>query len=182
MRVDVTEQIRIYDEVLNDLQDYFLLADLQTVQDFKNRHAIGDDMLTPMVTTELGDRIVEEGALLPLPGIANHPYTVIFNRSGTPVLEAARNRIVHRQAGYLLDVTSERIFLFTIPYLQQWDGSLAHLKDHRPSFALPNGMYGVEALAGYALVDGNEDTVIEFVIGPSGAGFHADIHYRYELE
>ncbi|SAI54148.1 Uncharacterised protein [Bordetella ansorpii] len=182
MRVDVTEQIRIYDEVLNDLQDYFLLADLQTVQDFKNRHAIGDDMLTPMVTTELGDRIVEEGALLPLPGIANHPYTVIFNRSGKPVLEAAQNRIVHRQAGYLLDVTSERIFLFTIPYLRHWDSGLPHLKDHRPSFALPNGMYGVEVLAGYALIDGDEETVIEFVIGPADGGFHADFNYRYELE
>src|SRR6218665_1352709 len=70
-----------FDEVLNDLMDYFILGDPGYLLQYKIENNLPDDLLTEFTTEETGDQVVEEGVMVPMIGIENYPYTVYFNLS-----------------------------------------------------------------------------------------------------
>ena len=76
-----------FSEVLNDLVDCFLVGDLLLLKRFKEQHGLPEDVASALTTSDSGDRAVLEGVVVPLVGIENHPYTVIFTLDGdTPEL------------------------------------------------------------------------------------------------
>ena len=68
-----------FTEVLNDLIDYFLLGDIRLLQKFKQENGLSDDLASEFVSNYSADRAVESGIIIPLAGIENYPYTIIFN-------------------------------------------------------------------------------------------------------
>lgn len=83
-----------FSEVLNDLIDYFLLGDIRLLKRYKTENNLPDDLASEFTTTDSGDNAVLQGIVIPLAGIENHPYTIIFNVSDeTPELFLHRRSV-----------------------------------------------------------------------------------------
>ena len=140
-----------FNEVLNDLMNYFVLGDPDYLLQYKIENNLPNDLLTEFTTKESGDKVVEQGAIIPITGIENYPYTVYFTLSGEkPELLKKENQLQHRKDGYCLKVENERIFLYTFPYLKDFTiEKLATLKKLKTAtIKIPNGWYSVSILGG----------------------------------
>lgn len=189
-----------FDEVLNDLMDYFILGDPDYLLQYKIQHKLPDDLLTEFTTEETGDQVVEQGVMVPMIGIENHPYTIYFNLSGeTPELLKPENEIQHQRDGYCLQVVNGRIYLYTIPYLRNFtEATVEALKKFKnATIELPNGWYTVSILAGLTkqwieieTVSGemkgfeSMEPTFEFVLKSSAEkpDYTADFNYQFKVE
>lgn len=189
-----------FDEVLNDLMDYFILGDPDYLLSYQQQQHLPIDLLTEFTTKDTGDQAVTDGAIVPLAGVANHPYTICFNLSNdSPILLKDGNKLQIRQAGYCLKVEHNRLYLFTMPYLRQFTAEKVELlkKNRTATISLENGWYNVEVLGGETLQeieiedqDGQKikytslEPTFEFVIKPSQTKpvSTADIGYNFKIE
>ncbi|MFB9075939.1 hypothetical protein ACFFLS_13480 [Flavobacterium procerum] len=189
-----------FDEVLNDLMDYFILGDVDCLMQYKIENDLPDDLLTEFTTEETGDQVVKEGIIIPMIGVENHPYTIYFNLSDeTPELLKPENQLQHKQDGYCLTVVNGQIYLYTIPYLRDFTkGTVDLLKKYKhATVELPNGFYNVSILAGLTkqitdikTVSGeikqveDMEPTFEFLIKPSAErpDFTADFTYPFKVE
>ena len=71
-----------FTEVLNDLVNYFILGDILLLENWKCANNLSDDLAMEFTTNESGDRAFAEGIVIPMTGIENYPYTILFNLSG----------------------------------------------------------------------------------------------------
>ena len=189
-----------FDEVLNDLMDYFILGDPDYLLQYKRQHNLPDDLLTEFTTEETGDRAVEQGVIVPMIGIENHPYTIYFNLSeNVSELMKPENVLQHKRDGYCLKVNNGRIYLYTIPYLRDFtEAKVEALKKYKQAtIALPNGWYTVTVLAGLTnqiteietatgkieKIESMEPT-FEFILKPSTEKpeYTADFNYQFRVE
>lgn len=180
-----------FSEVLNDLVDYFLLGDIQLLESFKQQHELPDDLARAFTTGDSGDLAVAEGVILPLAGVDNLPYHILFTLDGrTPALLEPGSRLKHRRNGYRLKVENRALLLFTWRILQHFtnktlgDLMARYQEPGRPIIELDNGWYEVEVLAGALVRDGLYEPAFEFVLTQAwGRGTAADIDlgYRYTL-
>lgn len=179
-------------EVLNDLIDYFLIGDLGLLKKFKDDNALSDDLATEFVSNESADRAVEEGIVIPLAGIENYPYTIIFNLSDdVPELLKPQSRLQHRCGGYLLRVENRQLLLFTWRILQNFtDADIESLQERyrqpgRPQIALENGLYDVEIFGGEVLRGEHYEPAFEFVLKKTERAditSEVDINYRFTID
>lgn len=156
-------------EELNDLWDYFILADPFTLLDYKKQHDLPDNLITNMTMTDFGDKVVKEGKMIPLSNVQNYPYTIYFNLIGDTIeLLKPENNLQIRQDGYLLEVTQEKICLFTIPYLKNYTLETVEklVKIRKAQIKIPNGFYSVSILAGETQQKDGKEPTFEFVILP----------------
>ncbi|WP_292008533.1 hypothetical protein [Chryseobacterium sp.] len=144
-----------FKEVLNDLISYFLLGDLISLKNYKDLHHLPDDLATEFTTYESGDNAVKEGILIPLAGIENYPYTIIFNLSGeTPELLKTDSELQIRESGYILKIESETLHLFTWRALNNFkESTIEEFTQNKPHISLENGWYTLEILGGQTLQD-----------------------------
>ena len=106
-----------FTEVLNDLVNYFLLGDILLLEDWKQANHLSDDLAMEFTTNESGDRIFAEGIVIPMTGIENYPYTILFNLSGDrPELCKERNRLQLRKSGYSLKVAHNMLLLLILHF------------------------------------------------------------------
>jgi len=189
-----------FDEVLNDLMDYFILGDPDYLLQYKTENNLPDDLLTEFTTEETGDQVVEQGVMVPMIGIENHPYTIYFNLSvETPELLKPENELQHQRDGYCLKVVNGRIYLYTIPYLRNFTTPTVEAlkKFKNATIELPNGWYTVAVLAGLTKQLTEIETVsgeikefesmeptFEFVLKPSDEkpDYTADFNYPFKVE
>lgn len=68
----------IFTEVLNDLVNYFLLGDMQSLWEWKQKQDLMDDLATEFTSNDSVDQAIQEGLLIPMNGIKNYPYTIIY--------------------------------------------------------------------------------------------------------
>ncbi len=61
-----------FTEVLNDLVNYFLLGDILLLEDWKQANHLSDDLAMEFTTNESGDRVFDEGIVIPMTGIENY--------------------------------------------------------------------------------------------------------------
>ena len=180
-----------FSEVLNDLVDYFLLGDIQLLERFKEANDLPDDLARAFTTGDSGDQAVREGVILPLAGIDNLPYRILFTLdAGTPALLEPGSRLKHRRGGHRLRVEHRGLMLFTWRILQHFTNKtlgdlLARYQEPgRPIIALDNGEYDVEVLAGALVRDGLYEPAFEFVLRKAQRRdpvAEVDISYRYTL-
>lgn len=180
-----------FSDVLNDLIDYFLIGDIRLLHQYKTEHGLADDLAAEFVSNPSGDQAVLDGVVIPLAGIANHPYTVIFRLAGdTPELLQAGSRLLHRRAGYVLRIEHGQVMLFTWRILQHFtEEALERLLQRyrepgRPVIALANGWYEVEILAGELPRNGGSEPAFEFVFTPTaskGDASRIDTGYRFTI-
>ncbi|MGE7989574.1 hypothetical protein ACQKPE_00680 [Pseudomonas sp. NPDC089554] len=180
-----------FSEVLNDLVDYFLVADIQLLERFKQDHDLPNDLARAFTSSDIGDQAVLEGVVLPLAGIENLPYRIIFSvGEPTPALLEPGNRVQHRRAGYVLRVENRAVMLFTWRILQHFtpktlgDLLARYQEPGRPIIELENGWYDVEVLGGAVWRDGLFEPAFEFVLKKTWrkndcAG--VDVGYRFTL-
>ena len=67
-----------FTEVLNDLVNYFLLGDIQLLEEWKKGNNLSDNLAMEFTTTESAEAAVCNGIILPMAGIENYPYTIIL--------------------------------------------------------------------------------------------------------
>lgn len=188
-----------FEEVLNDLMNYFILGDVDYLLQYKMEQHLPDDLLTEFTTQETGDDAVKNGVLVPITGVENHPYTVYFNLSDdTPELLKPESELEHRQDGYCLKVASGRIYLYTIPYLKLYtEERLTALKKYKhATIDIANGWYTVSVLAGFTKqsvrienINGESETMdsmeptFEFLIKQVSdqPEYTADFSYQFNL-
>ena len=181
-----------FTEVLNDLVNYFLLGDILLLEDWKQANHLSDDLAMEFTTNESGDRIFAEGIVIPMTGIENYPYTILFNLSGDrPELCKERNRLQLRKSGYSLKVDHNMLMLFTWPILEQFTPEkvkdlISYYRVHKkPMIELANGWYHIEILGGETLQDGDYEPTFEFVIQPATneeATINADMNLALKLQ
>lgn len=189
-----------FEEVLNDLMDYFILGDPDYLLQYKIENNLPDDLLTEFTTEETGDQVVEEGVIVPMIGVENHPYTVYFNLSDEiPELLKPENQVRHQRDGYCLKVVNNRIYLFTMPYLRDFtEAKVEALKKFKQTeINLANGWYSVVILAGLTKQKVEIETVsgeikefesmeptFEFILKPAveKPSYNADFTYPFKVE
>lgn len=156
-----------FDEVLNDLVDYFLLGDPYLLMDFKKTHGLPNDLISEFTVSNTGDQVVEEGVMIPLARIENYPYTVYFNLTDdTPELLKEGNSLQIRQDGYKMQIAYGAAYLYTIPYIRNFtDETLDKLANNRiTKITLPNGWYKVTVLGGETKQAAGMEPTFEFLI------------------
>ncbi|WP_316846773.1 hypothetical protein [Pedobacter psychrodurus] len=192
-----------FSEVLNDAINYFILGDIQLLSAYKTDLGLPDDLARELTTSSTGDDIVENGIIIPMVGIENCPYTIIFHsqRSSVELLKDD-SQLQVRQDGYVLKVENGTVFLFTWRILENFtDASVAGLIEryrlqHRPLVALENGWYTVEIFGGLTMQevetrmdngkiisDKEFEPTLEFVFTAVAEQreFTADINYAFKL-
>lgn len=188
-----------FDEVLNDLMDYFILGDPDYLLQYKIDKGLPDDLLTEFTTEETGDIAVENGVVVPMIGIENYPYTIYFNLStDTPELLKPGNKLQHKRDGYCLRVENGRIYLYTIPYLKEFTATKidALKKYKRATIEIQNGWYAVTILGGLTkqlteinAANGHVEKIetmeptFEFIITPESKkpDYTADFSYPFKI-
>ena len=158
-----------FTECLNDTWNYFFLGDPENLSLFKQEHDLTDDLMSHFTTDNSGDLVLEKGVLIPLCGINNYPYTIYFQINTTKsVFDDQSNDLQFRQAGYILEVINNRIYLITVPYLKEWtkDGRVNSLKTNglRPEVNLENGFYHVEISGGETQQESGWEPTLEFTL------------------
>jgi hypothetical protein len=199
----------VFREVLNDLVDYFILGDVFLLNDWRLKNNLPEDLATVFVTSDDGDNLEKDGILLPMWGIENYPYTIIFNFSDTPELLKSGNNLQIRQSGYSLKVENNILVLFTWAALNQVNAEkmrrlteratptsqsalMGFPPQKKPIVTLENGWYSVEVLGGESLQpdigedgDGDEylEPTFEFLLKKVDANQHGDVDtaFRFEL-
>jgi len=181
-----------FTEVLNDLVDYFLLADIRALRGFAAREELSSDLATEFTTTEAADRAVEAGALLPIPGVENLPYTVAFvTAPDAPRLLEPGAQLVHRGDDYALHVENGSLELFTWHILDEFTDSAVDALLERyagydgPRVELENGWYRVDVLAGWLDAADGPEPAFEFVltkVDERPAASNVDLARRYSLD
>lgn len=180
-----------FSEVLNDLVDYFLLGDIELLAQWKESHSLADNLAGEFTTNESADLAVAEGIFLPMSGIANYPYTIIFTwAEETPQLLEDANRLQFRRGGYTLRVEHQLLTLFTWPILRCFtEEAVAALLEryklqNRPMIAVPNGWYSIEVLGGETLQDGVYEPTLEFILRQTERQESGDIELnaRFTIE
>lgn len=180
-----------FSEVLNDLVDYFLLGDIQLLEQFKEDQDLPDDLARAFTHGDSGDLAVQQGVILPLAGVDNLPYRILFTLDErTPALLEPGSRLKHRRPGHVLRVEHGAVMLFTWRILQHFtyktlgDLLARYQEPGRPIIELDNGWYSVEVLAGAVVRDGLYEPAFEFVMKKAYARPQAsevDVGYRYSL-
>ncbi|WP_291728121.1 hypothetical protein [Bernardetia sp.] len=158
-----------FEEQLNDLFDYFILADPFTLLEFKKQHNLPNDLITTFTTTDFGEIAVRERKMIPLSQVQNYPYTIYFNLMGENIeLLKPQNDLQIHQKGYLLEVQSEIICLFTIPYLKDFTVEKIDklLKNRKAQIKLPKGLYSISILGGQTCQKTGKEPTFEFIILP----------------
>ena len=169
-----------FTEVLNDLVNYFLLGDVLLLENWKRANNLSDDLAMEFTTNESGDRVFDEGIVIPMAGIENYPYTILFNLSGDrPELCKEKNRLQFRKSGYSLKVAHNMLLLFTWPILKQFTPEkvkdlISYYRVHKkPMIEL-----------GETLQDGDYEPTFEFLIQPAAneeATINADMNCSFEI-
>ncbi len=144
-----------FSEVLNDTINYFILGDIRLLQKYKLDKTLPDDLATELTTNETGDEVVEKGIIIPMIGVENYPYTVMFHESiDTVELLRQDNELQLRQSGYILQVENGEVHLFTWRILEDFtEKKLERLlynysHQNKPNVKLDNGWYDVEIFGG----------------------------------
>lgn len=158
-----------FTECLNDCWDYFFLGDPSTLSKFKTENDLSFDLIHDFTSSDSGDKVAEEGVLIPLSGVANYPYHIYFSiNSNESVFEDKTNDLQFRKKGYWLKVTSGEVYLMTLPYLRNWteEGGIKKLVSNgmRPKVQIENGVYRVEILGGEVYEEGGWEPSYEFVL------------------
>ena len=180
-----------FTEVLNDLVNYFVLGDILLLESWKQSNNLSDNLAVEFTTNESGDKVVREGILLPMVGIENYPYTIIFNLSGdTPELLKTDSHLQFKRDGYSLKVENNILMLFTWRILEQFTNErvnalLNHYRQYkRPMIEIENGWYSIEILGGETLQDSDYEPTFEFVLQKTekkGQGeFDINLDFRIE--
>ena len=156
-----------FTEVLNDLVNYFILGDILLLESWKRANNLSDDLATEFTTNESGDRAFSEGIVIPMSGIENYPYTVLFNLSGDkPELCKGESRLQFRRSGYSLKVDNNMLMLFTWHILKQFTPEKVktlisyYRQNKKPIVELANGWYHIEILGGETLQDGDYEPTL----------------------
>lgn len=159
-----------FNEVLNDLYSYFLLADVVVLRHYQQQNQLSNDLAHEFTTTNYGDEVVTNGTMVALAGIENYPYTILFNLDDTSVLLQENNQLILKENGYLINIQSGKLTLFTWRVLQNFDDKMIdNIANHkpylRPSMDLDNGWYQIDVLAGMK----DDERAFEFLIKPTSA-------------
>ncbi|HDR9582221.1 TPA: hypothetical protein QDC22_006252 [Burkholderia stabilis] len=181
-----------FSEVLNDLIDYFLVGDLLLLKRYKEEHGLPDNLASEFTANDSGDNAVLQGVVIPLAGIENHPYTVIFTLDdATPELLTTGSRLQHRRSGYVLRVENRSIMLYTWRILERFNDEtvnalLARYREPgRPVIEIENGWYDVEILGGEVPRNGWFEPAFEFVLKRTdepGDASRVDLGYRFAID
>ncbi|ALX15347.1 hypothetical protein P350_28175 [Burkholderia cepacia JBK9] len=181
-----------FSEVLNDLIDCFLVGDLLLLKRYQETHRLSDNVAAEFTTGDRGDNAVLDGIVIPLAGIENHPYTIIFTLDdATPELLKAGSRLQHRRGGYVLRVEHRSAMLYTWRILERFtdetvNALLARYREPgRPVVELDNGWYDVEVLGGEVPRNGWFEPAFEFVLKKADARGDAskvDLGYSFAID
>lgn len=180
-----------FTEVLNDLINYFILSDILLLENWKQTNNLSDNLATEFTTNDSSDRAFLEKIMLPMSGVENYPYTILFNLSNdTPVLCKEESRLQFRKSGYSLKIDNNMLMLFTWRILEQFTAEKVRaLVDYyrqcgRPIINLPNGWYTIEILGGEIMQDADYEPAFEFVIQPADGEtpVEADINMSFRID
>ncbi len=178
-----SDKLKKYTECLNDLMDYFILADIEVLSQFKLNNYLSDNLIHEFTTNSSGDCAVEQGVIIPLRGIENFPYTVYFNNSPSSVFSKFKSSVQHLQKGYVMKVESGKVYLFTMPALADWPENSKFVKSNKPFYDLGNGWYNIEITGGETLQNTGWEPTIEFLFkrATRQPAYNADFNYLYKI-
>lgn len=177
-----------FTECLNDLYDYFILADPETLTCFQLQHELQENLIEVFTTTDLGEKVIETGSSIPMSGIENYPYTIYFNTDDSPsIFSKEKNEEQFTRTGFIVLVVSGKLSLFTIPYLQNWGEMKEKLLTNgfRPIIDIPQGWHTLTVKGGEVLCeDGGWDPALEFILTKSKEKpqFSADMYSPFTVK
>ncbi len=158
-----------FTECLNDLYNYFFLADPANLSRFKSENNLADNLISEFTQNQSGDIVVEQGVLIPLSGIENYPYIISFQvNNDRSIFNEKQVDLQFKKTGYILEVISKELYLMTVPYLKQWtkNQGIKSLQSNgiKPKIDLENGSYTLEILGGETYQESGWEPTLEFIL------------------
>jgi hypothetical protein len=136
----------------------FVLVDPARLSEFYGGSACGRDLVTAFTTTDEGDRVVTEGIVIPLLGLAPGFYQIAVRRADEPPCIAVP---LVTAPGWVLGTTTGELLICGLGYLTKWN---EEQPSHRKVTVEP-GWYSVEIRAAL-LEDADEEGLYELVLTP----------------
>lgn len=173
-----------YTECLNDLMDYFILADVYNLSEFQRVNHLSNNLLQEFTSNASGDKAVCSGVITPIKGVENFPYTIYFSQPPESAFKTLKSNVQHQERGYCLEITNSKVSLLTMPFLQDWAEESHKLALTRPYYDLKNGFYEVEIVCGETLQDECWEPTFEFIFHALCEPFEVtgDIHHVFKIE
>lgn len=176
----------IFTEVLNDLVNYFLLGDMQSLWEWKQKQDLMDDLATEFTSNDSVDQAIQEGLLIPMNGIKNYPYTIIFDIEENQItLLQKEHRLQFHHQNFYIKVEHETLVLFTWHILHHFTrDAVEHYIEQQKQFQKPivslaNGWYHISILGGETLQNDIFEPTIEFVLQQTDRpDIHQDMMYH----
>ena len=161
-------------------------------------------MATVFTTSDEGDNLESDGLVIPMVGIKNYPYTIIFNFSDdVPALLREDSTLQLRKGGYSLKVENNILMLFTWRILSKFTkenvNQLVNLareggplsgthqlisfsgKHSIPFVEIENGWYSIEILGGETLQDNRLELTFEFILKKTNSQEKGDIGTKFNF-
>lgn len=167
------------------------MGDILLLETWKNAQNLSDNLANEFTSNRSGDDVVHEGIMLPMFGVENYPYTIIFNCSDdTPELLEEENRLQFRQSGYSLKVENNMLMLFTWRILEHFNTAKVneliefYKQTKRPMIEIENGWYSIEILGGETLQNGEYEPTYEFLIRKTDVqeALPIEENFRFKIE
>lgn len=163
----------IFTEVLNDLVNYFFLGDMKALCTWKQSQNLRDDLASEFTSNNSIDQAMEEGLVLPMQGIENYPYTIIFDIEESQItLLQKENHLQFHYEDYCIKVEYETLVLFTWHILNHYtmDAVEHYINQQKllqnPVVSLTNSWYRISILGGETLQNDIFEPTIEFILHP----------------
>jgi hypothetical protein len=150
----------------------FVLTDPVALERFHKSSIVGLDLLTLYTTTEIGDKVCEAGAIIPILGVEAGYYSLILRDISAPSLLSGLPMAI--SSGWVLEVISGTVALCGIGYLSSWNPQPKAVRH----VSIPIGWYSVEVSVGSSIND--DDFALEFSLTPwdTRPKFKADVTKR----
>lgn len=134
--------------------------------------SVRGDLLEAFTSTDLGDLVCREGAIVPVLGLAHGDYVVAVRDASPPALTAPHKT----STGWVLEVPDAPLLLCGLGYLANWNPEDAR---HR-RVPVPKGMYSVQFSAGFTA---EGDWGIDFLLIQREAKpeFHASLDVPFDV-
>ena len=125
------------------------------LETFRDEHGHGNDILTPLTETDLGDSITADGIAIPILGVETDDYGFVVSHG----LQTYLKEVAVTSKGWILNATGD-LCVCGVGYLKNFD--LEKLKEigRVITFDVPQQWLTVDIYGGY---DGNGLPVFELV-------------------
>lgn len=150
----------------------FVIFDLKKLTEFQNKYIVGNDILTPLIESNLGDVITSSGIAIPIIGVEPDDYGFFVNNNQNYI-----NDVIIESKGWILE-SSGKLSICGVGYLKKFNLTELQEANKIITFDVPKKWLEIDIYTG---INKNQIPVFEIVFNEvlEKPKFTADMSVNY---